>query len=422
MDAFSRPYRLNPEVVVSELALKGGAPLRSTPFPTWPFGGDREKALLAEVVDSGNWWSSQGRKVKEFEHAWGSFHGTPPAVAVTNGTHTLELALMALGIGEGDEVIVPDWSFIATVSAILMVNAIPIIVDVDPLTGCIDPDLVEAAVTSRTAGVIAVHVAGHPADMDRLTAICAARGLALLEDCAHAHGSMWRDQHVGTIGDAGSYSFQASKLLTAGEGGAVVSRRSDVLERVRSFGNCGRDPGEWFYAHYRLGGNYRMTEWQGAVLLAQLERFPGQQRNRSANADLLNAELARIPGVTPQHRDPRCTVQGNYCYIVRIDAEAFGAERDAVRLALGAEGIPLTMAYPPIHSLDCFRAPDGLSPRYRDRSTMPDWAHQDLPVTDRLASETLWFTTAVLMGTQQDCTDVVEAVAKVRAHAAELAE
>lgn len=406
-----------------QLALKGGVPVRSAPYPSWPYADERERELLLEVLDSGDWWASQGTKVKEFETAWGRFVGTGPAVAVTNGTHTLELALMALGIGEGDEVIVPDWTFIATASAVLMVNATPIIVDVDPLTGCIDPALVEAAIGPRTAAVIAVHVAGHPADMDRLTDICARHSLALIEDAAHAHGSTWKDQPVGTIGDAGSFSFQASKLMTGGEGGAVVSRRPEVLAAVRSFGNCGRKPGEWFYAHFRLGGNYRMTEWQGAVLLAQLERFPEQQRVRGENANYLNAALAEIPGVHPQHRDPRCTSQGNYCYVVRIDEAVFGASREQTRLALGAEGIPLTMAYPPVHSLDCFADPDGFAPRYRAaRSSMPDYAHQLLPVTDRLAAETLWFTTAVLMGSRQDCDDVVTAVAKVHQHARELAD
>ncbi len=404
-----------------QLAIKGGTPVRSGAYPAWPFADGRERELLLEVLDCGNWWSSQGTKVKEFEAAWGRLHGTEPAVAVTNGTHTLELALMALGIGEGDEVIVPDWSFIATVSAVLMVNAVPVIVDVDPHTGCIDPELVENAIGPRTAAVIAVHVAGHPADMDRLTEICARRSLVLIEDAAHAHGSTWNGQPVGTIGDAGSFSFQASKLMTAGEGGAVVSRRPDVLGAVRSFGNCGRLPGAWFYAHYRLGGNFRMTEWQGAVLLAQLERFPEQQRKRSANANYLNEALAQIPGVHPQRRDPRCTSQGNYCYVVRIDADVFGATREQTRLALGAEGIPLTMAYPSLHSLDCFVDPDGLAPRYRkSRSLIPDYATQELPVTDRLAAQTLWFTTAILMGTRRDCDDVVTAVRKVHDHASEL--
>jgi dTDP-4-amino-4,6-dideoxygalactose transaminase len=406
--------------VMPHLAINGGTPVRQDPFPAWPQFDDAERVQLLEVLESRQWWASQGTKVAAFEAQWGEMHGTGPAVAVTNGTHTLELALLALGIGEGDEVIVPDWTFVATASAVLMVNALPVLVDVDHLTGCIDPDLVEAAIGPRTAAVIAVHVAGHPADMDRLGEICTRRGIALLEDCAHAHGSTWRDRPVGTLGDAGSFSFQASKLMTGGEGGAVVAKDADVLARVRSFGNCGRQPGQWFYAHYVLGGNYRMTEWQGAVLLAQLARFPEQQRIRSANADHLNRELATIPGVHPQHRDPRCTSQGNYCYVVRIDEEVFGARREPVRLALAAEGISLTMAYPPVHSLDLFTDPDGFAPRFRSRQGMQDFGSLNLPVTDRLAAETLWFTTSVLMGDRSDANDVVEALAKVQRYASEL--
>jgi dTDP-4-amino-4,6-dideoxygalactose transaminase len=309
---------------------------------------------------------------------------------------------------------------VATAAAVLMVGAIPVLVDVEPGTGCIDPDAVTDAITERTAAVVAVHIAGHPADLDRLTELCDRRGLALVEDCAHAHGSTWNDRPVGAIGDAGTWSFQSSKLMTAGEGGVVASRHPEVLAKVRSFADCGRMPGEWFYSHYLLGGNYRMTEWQGAVLLAQLERFPEQQANREANARWLDQQLARIPGVEPQHRDPRCTDQGHYCYIARIDADAFGASREAVRLALLAEGIPLTMAYPAIHRLELFADPDGLRPRFADRSAMPDYPALELPVSERLADETLWFTTSVLMGSKEDAGDVVTALTKIQANAHEL--
>jgi len=406
---------------MSELAVHGGAPVRTAAYPEWPQYDERERALLLEVLESRRWWATQGTKVRELEQRWGEVHGTDPAVAVTNGSHAIDLALLALGIGQGDEVILPTWTFLATAASVLMVNAVPVLVDVDPRTGCVDPDAVEAAITPRTAAVIAVHIAGHPADMDRLVAICAARGLALVEDCAHAHGSTWRGRPVGTLGDAGTYSFQSSKLMTAGEGGAVVSRHADVLDRARSFADCGRRPGAWFYSHFVLGGNFRMTEWQGAVLLAQLERFGDQQARRSANADLLNRELGAIPGVHPQPRDPRCGVQGNYCYVIRIDEAAFGADREAVRLALGAEGIPLTMSYPPLHRLEAFTDPDGFAPRLRSRAGLQDYAALSLPVAERLAAETLWFTTAVLMGSEGDAADVVRAVAKVQRHAGELA-
>jgi dTDP-4-amino-4,6-dideoxygalactose transaminase len=405
---------------VSTLAINGGTPVRSTAYPTWPHHDDAERRQLAEVLESGRWWSSQGTKVHEFEHRWGEFHGTDRSVAVTNGSHAIDLALLALDIGIGDEVIVPSWTFVATAASVLMVNATPVLVDVDLATGCIDPSAAEAAITDQTKAIIAVHIAGHPADMDRLTELCSRRGLALIEDCAHAHGSTWNGQLVGTFGDAGTYSFQASKLMTSGEGGAVVSRRPDVLERARSFSDCGREPGEWFYAHYRLGGNFRMTEWQGAVLLAQLDRFAEQASVRHENSTLLNEHLATIPGVHPQSRDPRCDRQGNYCYVVRIDADEFGADRESIRLALGAEGIPLTMSYPPIHRLDLFTDPHGFEPRLRSRNGMQDFAALSLPTTERLADTTLWFTTAVLMGSKEDALDVVTAVQKLHAHADEL--
>lgn len=402
---------------MSELAIQGGEPVRRAPYPPWPAHDDAERENLLEVLESGRWWSTQGTTVHEFERQWGELHGTGPAVAVTNGSHALDLALLANGVGQGDEVIVPAWTFVATAAAVLMVNAIPVLVDVDPGTGCIDPEAVESAITPRTRAVIAVHIAGHPADMDRLTALCAGHDLVLIEDCAHAHGSRFHGRMVGTFGDAGTYSFQASKLMTSGEGGAIVATDPDVAARARSFGDCGRRPGEWFYSHYVLGGNYRMTEWQGAVLLAQLTRFDEQAQRRDVNATLLNTELAKIPGVHPQVRDPRCDRQGNYCYIVRIDPVEFGAERETVRLALAAEGIPLTMAYPPIHQLDVFVDPDGFAPLVRDRAGLPDYRSQSHPVAERLAATTLWFTTSVLMGSRDDALDVVRAVEKVQQHA-----
>ncbi len=399
---------------MEKLGINGGTPVRTTPFPLWPDFDDTERQLILEVLDSRQWWATQGTKVKEFEKQWGDFHGTEPAIAVTNGSHTLELALLALDVGAGDEVIVPNWTFVATASAVLMVNAIPVLVDVELGTGCIDPVAVEAAITPRTRAVIAVHIAGHPSDMDALSKICKKHGLALIEDCAHAHGSSWNNKPVGTLGDAGSYSFQSSKLMTGGEGGAVIAKDSAIAAKVRSFSDCGRRPGEWFYSHYALGGNYRMTEWQGAILLAQLGRFGAQQNVRASNANLLNEELARIPGVHPQSRDPRCTSQGNYCYVVRIDKEEFGASREMVRTALLAEGISLTMSYPTINSLDLFTDPNGFLPRVKSREGMQDFANLSMPVSQRLADETLWFTTSVLMGSSDDTRDVVTAVEKVQ--------
>jgi len=392
-------------------------PVRSRPFPPWPQFDDEERTALLRVLDSRAWWANQGQEVRAFEEEWAGYTGASHAFAVTNGTHTLEVLLMALGIGQGDEVIVPDWSFVATISAVLAVNATPRIVDVDPRTGTIDTAQAAAAVTERTRAIIVVHVAGSMADMDAIRAIADRSQLIVIEDAAHAHGSRWRGHHAGTLGDGGSFSFQASKLMTAGEGGAITVAADDHAEVIRSLINCGRGEGLWYYRHVRYGGNYRMTEWQGAVLRAQLRRFPGQQENRQVNADYLNAEIARIPGFIPQGRLPGCTAQGNYCYVVRVDpAELAGASRDQVRWALLAEGIPLTTAYPALHSLEFFADPAGMAPRFRDERAHLGFGDEHFPVTEELAATTLWFTTAVLMGSRADAEDVLAALAKVHAN------
>jgi dTDP-4-amino-4,6-dideoxygalactose transaminase len=317
-------------------------------------------------------------------------------------------------------VIVTDYTFFASASAVASVNAVPVLVDVDPGTYCIDPDAVETAITPRTRAVIAVHLAGHPADLDRLTDICERRGLALIEDCAHAHGSSWRGRPVGSFGTAGTWSFQQSKLLTAGEGGAITVRDASVAARARTFSDCGRRPGAWFYSHFVLGGNCRMTEWQGAVLRAQLERFPAQNRLRNDNALYLNEALRQIPGVTPQVRDARTTSQGYYCYVVHLDEKVYGASREAVRKALEAEGLPLTMSYPTVHGLDAFGDANGFAPRLRDRTGWPDYASIELPNARAAAEETLWFRHALLMGTRDDAACLLEALDKIQRHVAEL--
>jgi dTDP-4-amino-4,6-dideoxygalactose transaminase len=260
-------------------------------------------------------------------------------------------------------------------------------------------------------------------DMDALTALCKKHGIALIEDSAHAHGSRWKGEHAGTIGDAGSFSFQASKLMTSGEGGVITTKREDLIPMFKSFINCGRGEGIWYYRHLRLGGNYRLSEWQGAILRAQLKRFPDQQKNRGNNANWLNSEIAKIPGFTPQGRYAGCTEQGNYCYVVEVDSTLLsGATRDQIRHALLAEGIPLTTSYPPLHKLEMFKDPSGLAPRLRGEVTKIRYNEQSFPVTDHLAANTLWFNTAVLMGTRDDANSVLQSIAKISEHAAQVAK
>lgn len=402
------------------LAMNGGTPVRTAPWPRWPVADAHERDNLQSVLDSGHWWSTEGTQVAAFEAEFAAFCSTGSCMAVTNGSHAIEVALLAAGIGAGDEVIVPDYTFFATAAAAAAVNAVPVPVDIDPATFCIDPDAVAAAIGPRTRAVVAVHLAGHPADLDRLGELCARRDLVLIEDCAHAHGSRWRDRPVGSFGAAGTFSFQQSKLMTAGEGGAIVSNDQALAERIRSFADCGRRPGEWFYSHFALGGNCRLSEWQAAVLRAQLTRFPEQNARRNANARFLNEALAAIPGVRPQRRDPRTTSQGHYCYVVAIDADAFGLPRDLVHEALVAEGMPLTVSYPPIHRTAAFTDPDGLAPRHRDRAGWPDYRAMSLPHSRAAAADTLWFRHALLLGERADANQLVEALDKVRRHADEI--
>ncbi len=407
----------------SSLAALGGKKVREKSFPAWPHYDDTEREALNRVLDSRNWWANHGVEVKEFEKEWSGYTGAKGSFAVTNGTHTLEVIFLALDIGDGDEVIVADWSFLATIGAILTVNAIPKIVDVDPLTGTIDVSQAEAAIGPKTRAIVCVHVAGSMSDMDALTALCKKHGIALIEDSAHAHGSRWKGEHAGTIGDAGSFSFQASKLMTSGEGGVITTKREDLIPMFKSFINCGRGEGIWYYRHLRLGGNYRLSEWQGAILRAQLKRFPDQQKNRGNNANWLNSEIAKIPGFTPQGRYAGCTEQGNYCYVVEVDSTLLsGATRDQIRHALLAEGIPLTTSYPPLHKLEMFKDPSGLAPRLRGEVTKIRYNEQSFPVTDHLAANTLWFNTAVLMGTRDDANSVLQSIAKISEHAAQVAK
>src|SRR5436309_2734359 len=338
---------------MSELALLGGRKAKGKPFPDWPMYDDKERRALMEVLESRIWWRTPGTRTSEFERAFAAFHGARHGVAVTNGTAALEIVMAALNVGPGDEVIVPDFTFIATASAVLFGGALPVLVDVLPDTYCIDPDLVEAAITPRTKAIIAVHMGGHPADLDRLKEIASSKGLALVEDSSHAHASEWRGQRIGTFGVAGTFSFQASKLITAGEGGMIISNDDKFEVQARSVHDCGRMPGQWFYSHYIYGSNYRLSEWQGAVLNVQLSRLDEQTKIRHQNSRLLDRLLSEIPGITPQKLDERCTRNGQYAYIFHFNKKQFaGISTDRFIEAMNAEGIPNQASYPPLHALE----------------------------------------------------------------------
>lgn len=327
-----------------ELALLGGSPAHGGAWPRWPQWDASEAEALRGVLESGAWQS--GPRVAAFEAAFARYQGAAEAVCATNGTATLEIALRALGVGPGDEVVVPAYTFAATALAVLSVGATPVFVDSEPETLNLDPAAVEAACSPRTVGVVPVHVGGRPMDLDRLLPLTARHGLFVLEDAAHAHGAEWRGRRVGALGTLGSFSFQTGKCMTCGDGGALVTGDPQLAARCRSIRSFGRSSDG---RHELIAGNDRMTEFQAAVLACQLERLDAQTARRTANVARLRASLDGMPGVRVHLTDPRVTREPHYITLLHLDPDAFGAPKWAVLEALAAEGVPLEPGYAPLY-------------------------------------------------------------------------
>jgi 3-amino-5-hydroxybenzoate synthase len=405
---------------MSVLALMGGQKTKTKPFPAWPQYDEAEMQALREVLESRLWWRTPGTQTLQFEQDFAAMHGAKYGIAVTNGTHAIEVALGALGIGFGDEVIVPDYTFVATASAVLSLGALPVLVDVDHDTYSIDPAKVRAAITPHTKAIIAVHMGGLPADMDALAEVAAQRNLPLIEDSAHAHGSEWRGKRVGTLGLAGTFSFQASKTMTAGEGGIVITNDPEFERTARSIQDCGRMAGRPFYDHVMYGSNYRLSEWQGAVLGVQLTRLDSQTRLRHHNACILDGVLREIDGITPQRMDERCTRNGHYLYMFHYNSASFaGLPPARFAEALAAEGVPTHMSYPPLHSLEVFTT-GAYKKRIPPGQPTDMMRHEPFPNSARAMREVINLPHATLLGDEQDLHEIGAAIRKIQQHARDL--
>ncbi|RMF71216.1 MAG: DegT/DnrJ/EryC1/StrS family aminotransferase [Acidobacteria bacterium] len=403
------------------LAISGGEPVRTEPWPTWPVWDASEEQALIDTLRSGR-WGVGGERVPRLEARYAELHGARHAVACCNGTVALQIALVAAGIEAGDEVITSAYTFMATALAILAVGAVPVFVDVEPGTHNLDPDRIEAAITPRTRAIMPVHIGGRPADMDRILAIAKRHGLRVVEDAAQAWLASWNGRPVGALGDAGTFSFQSSKNLTAGEGGIVLTNDDDVYRLAWSYHNCGRLPGGAWYEHATAGLNYRLGEFQAAVLLAGLDRLPEQQARRREAMRALDEGLAGIDGVLTPEADDRVTAHAGHIYMVRLDPAAIPQDKARVVEALQAEGIPAHPGYTtPLYRQgfwDWFaerRVGDG-SLRWKD---LFDRRTQELPlpVTESLCRTTIWIKQDVLLAGAQAMGDVVAAFDKVLAAA-----
>jgi dTDP-4-amino-4,6-dideoxygalactose transaminase len=398
------------------LAILGGRPVREKPFPAWPIFGAEEEAALLRALHSGNWGRLAGSEVAQFERAFADYHEARHGIAVVNGTVALRLALVAAGIEAGDEVIVPPYTFLATASAVVEANAVPIFADVRLDTFNLDPRAVEALITPRTRAVIVVHLGGLPVQWDAFAAIARRHQLVLIEDAAHAHGAEYRGRRVGALGSAGIFSFQSSKNLCSGEGGIVLTNDDRLADRCRSIHNCGRLAGGPWYEHHTIGGNYRLGEFQGAVLNAQFARLPRQIETREENGKRLARRLAELPGVFPQPRGPDCTRHAYHLLAFRLDVAQLGISRETFCRALAAEGVPVSAGYGiPLHRQPLF-VNKAFGPYTGCRLARPDldYAQVECPNCERLCSlEGAWLEQRLLLGTPQDIDDIVCAFEKV---------
>ncbi|MER5851644.1 DegT/DnrJ/EryC1/StrS family aminotransferase [Streptomyces sp. NPDC002012] len=382
---------------------------QSFEFPAWPQYGDEERTALNRALDQGQWWRIGGSEVDTFEEEFAEYHGAPYALAVTNGTHALELALQVLGVGPGSEVIVPAFTFISSSQAAQRLGAVAVPVDVDPETYCIDPAAVAAAIGPRTKVVMPVHMAGQIADMDALEKLAADAGVAILQDAAHAHGAQWQGKKVGELGSVAAFSFQNGKLMTAGEGGAVTFPTRELYDSAFLRHSCGRPPTDRKYFHNTSGSNFRMNEFSASVLRAQLGRLAGQIDTREERWPLLASLLAEIPGVVPQGRDERNDRNPHYMAMFRVPG--LGEERrNALVDALIERGLPAFVGFRAIYRSDGFW-----------ETSAPEESVEDIarrcPNSEALTRDSVWLHHRTLLGTEQQMHDIAAVIAETMAGA-----
>ncbi|MGH3329226.1 MAG: DegT/DnrJ/EryC1/StrS family aminotransferase [Streptomycetales bacterium] len=392
-----------------DLAIDGGIPVRSDPFSSWPQYGEAEREAILRVLEDGRWqrplspYSTEG-VTPLFEAEFAEFNGAPAVLGVANGTLALQLALDLIGIEPGDEVIVPAFMPIMTANAVRQRGGVPVPVDVDIASFCMAPSALEAARTERTKAVIPVHLGGQLADMEAINQWADHIGVAVIQDVAQAHGARWKDRRLGEFGTVATFSFERRKVMTAGEGGAVLLHDRKLYDQAFVRQSSGRFPG----LPETAASNYRITEFAAAILRAQLARLPEQIRHRQHRWRQLTHLMSEIPGIMPRPGDPRCTVDPHSMAFFLLDPEECGhLPRDVVVRALSAEGIPAFRAYVPIYQLQAFW--DGSSenlPSKRELSAA-------CPNSEYIAKWGLHMFHPVLLGDVQDVQDIADAFEKV---------
>jgi dTDP-4-amino-4,6-dideoxygalactose transaminase len=409
-------------------AILGGSKAFPGALPGWPVYDQTEERALSDILRSGKWYRGSGQAVRRFEQAYAQLTGAKCCLATANGTSALFTSLNALGVEPGDEVVVPPYTFVATINVVLRQHALPVFVDTDLDTFQMDARKVEGAISPQTRAIIPVHLGGSACDLDALLPIAAKHGVPLIEDACQAHLAEWKGRKVGTYGQAGCFSFQASKNLNSGEGGAILCDDEDLRERCYAFHNNGsglKYIGTSF-TYNSSGANLRMTEFQGALLLAQMTRIEAQAKTRTENARYLTALLKEIPGIAPARMYDGCTRNAYHLYMFRYDKTRFAGVPRAVFLkALAAEGIPASGGYTPLNTQPFLRnvlASRGYK-RLFPSKVLAEWQERTrCPVNDRLCEEAVWFTQDMLLAPRGAMDQIADAVRKLQAHAGELAK
>lgn len=406
-----------------KLAVLGGEPVRKEKYPAWPVFDERDIEAVTKTIKSGRWggFPYPGPNTAEFAVKFAELMGGEYAVPMANGTITMEVALRAADIGWGDEVIVPAYTFQATAYAPMVAGAIPVIVDIDPETYCVDPKRVAEAVTDKTRAIIVVHIASQMADMDAIMEIATNHNLVVIEDSAHAHGAQWRGIGAGTIGDFGSFSLQSAKIITTGEGGVLLCKDPKMAQKAASIIDCGRpkDPED---KEFTMGVNYRWSELQAALGLIALERFPEQHQQRQNMADYLEESLSEVPGIRLLKRDLRLTKRSFYRYILKIDPEYFKCSNKTFCNAMRAEGIPVDTGYPPMHHYELFQPALSKLPVPSVFPEYFEFARMSFPVAERASwVESVWMGESIFRSGEKGVDDLVAGLKKLAVNRADLA-
>jgi dTDP-4-amino-4,6-dideoxygalactose transaminase len=407
-------------------ALLGGPKAFEGRFPAWPIYDSSEEQALLEVLHSGKWGRLDGDVTAQFESEFARQMGMKHALGTTGGTTALTTMLGALGIGPGDEVIIPAFTFVATYNAVALNYALPIIVDTDIDSFQIDTRKMERAITKDTGALMPVHMGGVPADLDRIVAIAQKHKLPVIEDACQAPASEWKGKKVGSYGIGGAFSFQSSKNLNCAEGGAVTTNDSDFYRACYAFHHQGQtnNTAGFGTGEGTRGTNSRMTEWQARMLLAQMTRFQEQDKQRTENAYYLNSLFKDIKGIYPAKLYPGTTNVSYHFYMFRYDMAHFARmNRTRFSEALRAEGISTSTGYGRLDT-DPYVAALAQNPHYLKvygERGMRQWLERiKCPQNVRLNEQALWITQSVLLGSKQDMEKIAEAVRKIQKYANEL--